>query len=736
MPHPAERSSCFPLACGCDIIRVMDTREERRQAEHRRSLAGPIAIGGILLVVLALLSMVLRGRPPEVFYARWMIHNAPLGVAPASIGWAIQRRWPGHGLARVFLLMGSFAALHVSIMAYTDARLVGLGLGMQPDVAFVPAEVPLDVAISFWLTSWLWIIVVGMGLVLLLLLFPDGRLPSPRWWPVVALAITATVLLVSGYTVWSWPRTTRTVVVTEQPSDIGIAPVVLTSGWLLLLTAVAAGLISLAVRWRAASPEQRSQLRPVILSAAVLGVVAVALFPVQRLWVPAVLLSLVVFLTSYVVAVLRYRLHELDVVVNRAVVASVLAALVTGLYLGVVVGVGSLVGRQVETPLLPLLAVGLIAVLFEPARRRVRSLVDRVLYGRDANAYEVLSTLASRLRDGGSAQQVAGQVAGLLVRGSGASGARIHLEVGHPAQQLAAAGDTHDPRVLTAPVVHDGELVGEIVLHGRNRADLAPDAADLVADVTGMLGPVLRNALLTAELREQVVALQRSRQRLVEAQDTARRELERDLHDGAQARLVALRLQVGILEAELAQSSDGVPLERLKPRCGQLGAEVDAAIRELRDLAHGLRPPILESDGLPAALRAATRGLPTEVLLDDGCVGRYPPAVEAAVYFACLESIRNAIAHAATDRIEVGIDTEDGRLRFWVADEGAGFDPASVTRGRGLESIEDRIGGLGGRLVVSSVPGGGTRVEGMLPVSASGGGSRTARAFDRRPPPP
>lgn len=695
----------------------MDTTDVRRGAHPGRSPAGPIALGGILLVVLALASMLLRGRPLEVLFARWMIHNAPLGVAPALIGWAIARRWPGHGLARVFLLMGSFAALHVAVMAYTDARFVSLGLGTHPDVAFVPGEVPLDVSVAFWLTSWLWIIVVGVGLVLLLLLFPDGRLPSPRWWPVVALAVVATGLIVAGYTVWSWPWTLRTVVVTEQPSDIGIAPALLTPGWLLLLGAVGAGLVSLGVRWRAAGPGQRSQLRPVILSASVLGVVAVALFPVQRLWVPAVLVALVVFLTSYVVAVLRSRLHELDVVVNRAVVASVLAAMVTVLYLGVVVGIGSLVGRQVDTPLLPLLAVGLIAVLFEPARRRVRSLVDRVLYGRDADAYEVLSALASRLRDGGSAEQVAEKVAGLLVRGSGATGARIHLRVGGRTRQLAQAGTTTDPAVLTTAVPHDGQPVGEVVLHARSRAELAPDAEDLVADVTGMLGPVLRNALLTAELREQVVALQRSRQRLVEAQDTARRELEQDLHDGAQARLVALRLQVGILEAELTRSLDGAPADQLQQRCDHLAAEVDAAIRELRVLAHGLRPPILESDGLLVALRAATRGLPTPVRFDHGQVGRFPPPVESAVYFACLESIRNAVAHGAAERIEVGIDTNDGWLRFWVADDGTGFDPDRVTRGRGLDSIQDRIGGLGGALGVRSTPERGTRVEGTVPTS-------------------
>jgi two-component system, NarL family, sensor kinase len=294
--HTAEvRARHFPFARGSVIICAMEGADGPLLDGSRSRTARLVAVGGIVLVVVAVGSMVLRGRPLDVLYARWMFHNGPPATVMLLIGWAIGRRWPDHGLARVFLGMGTAAALHVGLMAYADARLVGLGLGAQPDVAFVPSAVPLDVSIGFWLTTWLWLVVVGLGLVLLLLLFPDGRLPSRRWWPAVALAVVATGLLISGYTVWSWPWTQRLVVVTDQPSDIGIAPVLLTSGWLLLLGAVGASIASLLVRWRAASPDQRSQLRPVILSAAVLGVVAVALFPVQAVWVPAVLVALVTF---------------------------------------------------------------------------------------------------------------------------------------------------------------------------------------------------------------------------------------------------------------------------------------------------------------------------------------------------------------------------------------------------------------------------------------------------------
>lgn len=694
----------------------MERSEDPRYGGSRPRTAGLVALGGIALVVVAIGSMLVRGRPVEVLYARWMLHNGPPAVVVLLIGWAIAHRWPGHGLARVFLTIGVVDVLHVGIMAYADARLVSLGLGTQPAVAFVPRDVPLDLAMSFWLTSWLWIVGVGLGLVLLLVLFPDGRLPSRRWRPVLALAAVATTLLVSGYTVWSWPWAQRLVVVTEQPSDIGIAPVLLTSGWLLLLGSMGAGIASLAVRWRAADPEQRTQLRPVILSGSVLALTAVGLFPVQRVWVPAVLLALAVFFASYVVAVLRFRLHDLDVVVNRAVVASVLAAMITGLYLVVVVGVGSLIGRQVETPLLPLLAVALTAVLFEPARRRVRRIVDRLLYGRDADAYEVLAELAAQLRDARSVEQVAAQVASLLVRGSGAAAARIQLLGPDGLEELALAGDGGLPVVLEVPVRHDGELLGEVSLHARVGSGLAPDAELLVTDVTGMLGAVLRNALLTAQLKEQVVALRRSRQRLVEAHDTARRGLERDLHDGAQARLVALRMGVALVGAELAGAEDSELGQRFQARFEQLGAEVDEAIRELRDLTHGLRPPVLESDGVLVALRAATRGLPVVVEVAGADIGRLPPAVESAVYFVCLEAVKNATSHATPSRVGVTLQRSGAQLRFSIEDDGEGFEPTRAAGGRGLVNLDDRIGGLGGTLTVLSAPGRGTRVDGVVPV--------------------
>ena len=672
------------------------------------------AVGATSLIVVAVVAMLARGRSFEVLYVRWFAHTGPTGIAFTWLGWAILRRWHRHGLGVVFLVAGSVAAVHVATLSFADARFVAGGVGSEAALRFTPAELPLGVAVPYWLSSWLWLLMAAMSIVLVLLLFPDGRLPSPRWWPVVAVTVLGTVLLVAGYMVWTWPGSPHERVISDQPTGIPIVSSLVNSGWGLILLALAAAIASLGVRLRDADLDQRRQLRPVVVSGSLLGVVVVVLFPWQAVWIPTVLVAIAAFIASYAFSLLRFRLHDVDVVMSRTVVGSVLAALVMLIYLVVVVGVGNLIGRTADHPLLPLVAVGLVAVLFEPARRRVRRIVDRILYGRDADAYELLSELAEELRSSGGVAPVTEHVAQLLVRGTGASGARILVVDGATPRQLAVAGDCDDEPLQRLAVVHDGDTLGEVQLYGR--ADLAPDAPTLLDNVAGTLGPVLRNALLTEELQAQVDQLRHSRQRLVEAQDTARRDLERDLHDGAQSRLVSLRLQLGLAAAEV-QAMDGDPrTDRLHAVLCRLGDEVDASIRSLRDLSRGLHPPVLESDGIAAALRSATRTLPFPVEVRAIDLGRFPPSVEAAVYFTCLEAVNNAARHGDAARVLVELRNADGHLRFEIADDGTGFDADQVTRGRGLSNLEDRVGALGGELTISSTLGEGTQIIGSLPA--------------------
>jgi two-component system, NarL family, sensor kinase len=682
------------------------------------SRRGPtvLAVAGSVLVVAGLASMVLRGRSPEVLYARWLFHNVPTAIALLWFGHALARQRPGHGLGRLFLLAGVASALHVAAICLADARLVAAGVGPHAHFEFVPADLPLDASVPFWFSAWLWLIPAGLAGTLLLLLFPDGRLPSSRWRPLVPVVVTGILLLVAAYMISAWPTSDRAIEVNQPPQALAIPRSLTVAGGSLLLIATAAAVASLGLRWRRSPADERQQVRTVALSGAAMAIGLTALWPWQAVWVPVSMVLILAFLTTYTVAVLRFRLHDLDVAINRTVVASVLAAMVTGLYLVVVVGIGSFVGRSSQQPLLPLLAVGLVGVLFEPARRRVRRLVDRWLYGRDADAYEVLSELAGQLRHAGSTTTVAERVTELLVRGTGASGAAITTTVGNRRQTLAATGllEPGTP-ALTASVVHDGEELGEVALHARSPAGLAPDAPALLHDVAGTLGAVLRNALLTAELTAQVDELRRSRERLLTAHDEARRELERDLHDGAQARLVALRLQLGIAASRTAAlRGDGAA--SLRTLLDRLGDDADAAIRSLRDLSRGLHPPVLETAGIAAALGAGVRGLPVDVVIEAADLGRTEAAVETAVYFCCLEAVKNAATHADARRIHVTLSQRDGWLRFTVEDDGRGFDVDRATRGRGLANLEDRVSGLHGRLSVDTSPGLGTRIHGELPA--------------------
>ena len=673
----------------------------------------PLVIGGTVLVVVAFASMLVRGRPTEVIHARWLFHNAPTAVAALWLGYALKVRRPGHGLGTLFLVVGTVSALHVAVISLADARLVAAGV-TGAAARIVPADLPLDATVPLWISSWLWLPAPVLTGTLFLLLFPDGRFPSRRWRPLLPITGLGLLAVLVAYGVAGWPTSSRAMEIAQQPTHTPFTGGLAGVGGALILVATLASVASLVVRWRGAAPDVRRQFRIVGIAAVITAVVLVGLFPWQAVWIPASLVAINGFLATYTVAVLRNRLHDLDVVINRTVVASVLAALVTGAYLAVVVGIGSLVGRGAANPILPLLAVGIVAVLFEPARRRVRQIVDRLLYNRDADAYEVLSELSGQLREAGSIDAVTQRVTLLLVRGTGASGARITIEQDGRRESLAAIGEPigEDP-VHVADIVHNGERLGEVALFARSEGDLAPDAPALLVDVAGTLGAVVRNAILTGQLEERVEDLRRSRRRLVTAQDEARRELERDIHDGAQARLVALRIQLG-MAATLAETGE---TDRLAALIDQLGEVADDSIRSLRNLSRGLSPPLLDSGGITAALRAGVRGLPLDVRIDADGIGRYAAAVEAAVYFSCLEAVNNAATHSRAEQVSVALTNGTEGLRFVVEDDGEGFDPRAVHRGRGLDNLADRVNGLHGTLTIDAAPGRGTRIIGELPVS-------------------
>jgi signal transduction histidine kinase len=281
-----------------------------------------------------------------------------------------------------------------------------------------------------------------------------------------------------------------------------------------------------------------------------------------------------------------------------------------------------------------------------------------------------------------------------------------------------------DAYVRLAPMASAGELQGVVVVERPVDAPVfAPDEERALVEVSRHLGVALHNAQLDSalqasldEVRRQAAELQASRGRIVAAGDQARRTIERNLHDGAQQHLVALAVQLKLVR-QLAGRDPG----QIGERIDALSVAVDDTLQELRDLAHGIYPPLLADKGLPDALSSAARRAVLPVTVTTDGLGRYGAEAEATVYFCVLEALQNAGKYAGDDAaITVDVRDDAGTLVFVVADDGAGFDVASRSAGAGFTNMLDRLGALGGTLRVESAPGRGTKVTGVVTGAAAG----------------
>jgi signal transduction histidine kinase len=267
------------------------------------------------------------------------------------------------------------------------------------------------------------------------------------------------------------------------------------------------------------------------------------------------------------------------------------------------------------------------------------------------------------------------------------------------------------PGSQAVPVRHQGELLGALTVTKRQGESLTPIEQKLLDDLAHQAGLVLKNVGLTAELLARLEELRASRQRLVSAQDNERRRLERNLHDGAQQHLVALKVKLGLAEA-FAETDPA----RAKQLLAELKGDTDEALDTLRDLARGIYPPLLADKGLAAALEAQARKATLPVEIDADGVGRYPQEIEAAVYFCVLEALQNVQKYADAGTATVRLTEREGELLFEVEDDGKGFDPPTQKKGLGTQNMADRIDALGGALDLESSAGNGTRIQGNVPI--------------------
>jgi signal transduction histidine kinase len=478
-------------------------------------------------------------------------------------------------------------------------------------------------------------------------------------------------------------------------------------------------------RWRNAVGDERQQLKVLAYVAAWVGVGILAMAtgpfwpPVVHqhelggwLWAVTFLGFLVGLPIAVAVAILRYRLYDIDNVINKTLVFGGLALFVTASYVFIVVGIGSLVGSAAQANLLlSVLATAAVAIAFQPVRARAQAVADRLVFGRRANPQAVLSQISQMVAASTSTEQVLTRLLELLGAATGAAAAAIYIVGGEGRQEVAwwPAGE-RDVRGLAFPITHQGERLGDLVV---GRSELAPADARLLADVASQAGLLLRNLRLNTDLEARIEELAESRRRIVAAQDAERRRLERDIHDGVQQQVVALMAKL-----RLARNQAGRHSELAAATLDEVQADAGRLLDELRDLASGIHPVLLTDGGIVAALRARADRLPIKVAINatsDVRDLRYPEAVEAAGYFIACESLANVLKHAGASRATVSIEAEDHTLKVSVTDDGRGFDLGAV-KPSGLRGLEDRVEALGGRLQVSSRPGHGTTVSASLPT--------------------
>jgi len=268
------------------------------------------------------------------------------------------------------------------------------------------------------------------------------------------------------------------------------------------------------------------------------------------------------------------------------------------------------------------------------------------------------------------------------------------------------------------PVHHRGEVLGALPVTKAHGERLTPAEHALAADLASQAGLVLRNVRLTEELLQRLDELQESRRRLVAAQDSERRRLERNIHDGAQQQLVALAVKI-----RLARSLAARDPPKAEELFEQTEGDLAQALEDLRDLARGIYPPLLADRGLVAALEAQARRSPVPVTVEAEGIRRYAQDREAAVYFCALEALQNVAKYARATSATIRLGEHDGQLTFEVADDGVGFDPDATGHGTGLTGMGDRLAAMGGELSVRSSPGGGTTISGRLPSGISEAGS-------------
>ncbi|MBN6051166.1 sensor histidine kinase [Nonomuraea sp. RK-328] len=552
--------------------------------------------------------------------------------------------------------------------------------------------------------------VCGVTLTTLLPLYsPDGRLPSPRWRPVVALGTAAltTELLRSVFRADPPPdRYPYPAVIPNALQIPELAPyngTISTIAWTAIYTSMALSALSLLLRMRRADPVGRRQIGwPLFAYAGYIVFLVAGAFEPGLAWLSITWAALIPVAVAF--AVTRYRLYGIDTVISRTFVAAGLLAVVSAVYFGV----GALAGLVVSgyDQVAGLAAALFAGGFFQPLRRVLQRAVDRMLYGEVGDPRLLAERLTQEVRRADPAEAL-NSVVGVLRDGLAVEGAAVEVADGEPRYVESGRVGDH-PREV--PLVWHGERVGRLLVGppGPRRFPAAHDER-VLATLTPYVADVAHAVRMAADL-------QRSRERILTTREEERRRLRRDLHDGLGQTLSAMAMTINIARSRLKNSPDSADALLQTLRSG-----MDAVAGDIRELVYGLRPPALDDLGLARAVRELAGQSSAETAIEvetDGDLSGLPAATEVAVYRIVQEALTNVRRHADARHARVVLRREPKALRVRVSDDGRGL-PDGHRAGVGLGSMRERAAELGGVCVVGPEPGGGTRVEATLPLPAA-----------------
>jgi len=652
------------------------------------ALTAVLVFGGLVLGVL--------GRDVSI-----LLLPAPL--AYAWMGCVLLARRPGHPMGPLLCLIGladAFATVPYLYMRYT--------------VVHSPGSLPFSTA-AVWVNTWAYAPATSLGGMVLLLVFPEGRLLSRRFRPALWAALAFIPLSIAAFAFY--PQNLGPLFrYRSNPYALPQLDVVFeVFGALAIVCGLVAGAgaaASVTLRWRRADRVGRQQLKWLlaVLPFTIASLIATLVFP--GTWSLVLALPAGILMPIAIgIAVLRYRLYEIDILLNRAVLYGILTAGMAGVYLAVVViaqSFRSVFGLKGSSLPVQVIATVLAASALWPLHDRVQRRVDRLFYGDRGVPYEALTRLGRRVEEAADPETALHSVVKTIADSLRLPYAALELRLGDGWSPAAAYGEAA-AQVVAFALTFQRETVGRLLVGTRSRGEqLGPDDERLLADLARQAGPAAHAVALRR-------ALDVSRAGLVTAREEERRRLRRDLHDGLGPTLAGLTL--GLDTARVRSASQ----PELQELLGKLKAETQRAVADVRRIVYGLRPPALDEFGLVGSLREEVGRLQYEapsltVSLDAPAEGLadLPAAVEVACYRIVTEALTNVTRHAHATQCSVRLRLNHG-LDVNICDDGVGL-PEGWRAGVGIASMRERVTELGGDLVIEPSLPHGTRINAHLPA--------------------